>query len=194
MGIDAKQVEDPDHSEHSENDEAREIEKRQDSEEIHDAVKGDKKPQTGFFLGELGKQQVSCPDPQGILDAEYTQGDPLNAAEKSMQRGELLKGLKKHCHDIQDYYDRNKNIESTAGQVITSADLNDLKGTFFNRFAHITASHIDLQYHFTTKNSFCKVFYFPHRGLTAPVISPSARTVRVAGSLLPLPGGEGESL
>lgn len=72
--IQPEQVENPSHSEHSEEDESGQEEHRNNGEKIHDSVKGNQEPETGAENAFTRVEKVCRPDSEYVLHAENGDG------------------------------------------------------------------------------------------------------------------------
>ena len=128
--VDAEQVEYPDHSEHPEYNEPREVEKRQYRKQLDQTVQREDVHHHSFRLAHRGIKQVGSRQPQHILDDKKDNGHVLHGCEhrlEGVQRGECLQ---KHRSDIKDDIESQHDIKDQAGKVIPVVYLHYLKDPF----------------------------------------------------------------
>ena len=88
-GVEPEQMENPGNPQHPEDDKAGQEEKWQDRQEVYDTVKGNQKAQSGTQSASGRIEQIGCPDPEYIFDAEDAQGSSFYHVEKAGQKGQL---------------------------------------------------------------------------------------------------------
>ena len=137
--IDTEQVENTHDAQYPECHEARKVEKRQDSKEVNNAVKGHKEAKACGYTRLFFIEDIGSPDTKGIFYCEKEDGNALYDLKSGHIRGEVFKCFKHHTGDIEHDSDCYKDIKSEGGKVALCTYLDNIENTFFEVFQNRTA-------------------------------------------------------
>ena len=128
-----EQMEYPNHTEHSENNEAREEECGDYRQQVDDAVEGEQKPADCTELVLIGVKEVCSKDAKRILHAEKPDRDILDCFADIVIIGKRGERLHKHCGDICKYDEHQHDVKRHARGIVFFAYLHYFKNTFSQR-------------------------------------------------------------